>query len=43
MYLKQVVPNLPGIMNKFTHPGAHQLILILKFIKLRTANMLLFH
>jgi hypothetical protein len=43
MYLKPVVPNLPEIMNKFTHPGAEELKLILKFIILRTANMLLFH
>jgi hypothetical protein len=38
-----MVPNIPEIMNKFTHPGADKPKLILKFIKLRTANVSLFH
>jgi hypothetical protein len=43
LYLKPAVSNLPEIMNKLTYPGADKPKLILKFIKLRIANLLLFH
>jgi hypothetical protein len=41
MYLKLMVPNLPEIMNKFTHPGADKpkLILIYKTQNCKYASL----